>query len=391
MQYRGRPSSGSKLLLFDAFSILFRGHFGMTTRPMLRPADGRNVSGLYSLCNTLLRETVKHKPTHVAVCMDLPKRTFRKTLYADYKANRVFKDEKLLWQLEKIPLLTEALRLPLVSKEGFEADDIIGSLSQQAKSFYSMSTTESREPASSSWPSAPDHHTIIVSYDKDFLQLVDQHTSLLKLNGKSGHTMMTPEEVVRLMGITTEQVVDYMSMMGDAADNIPGVSSIGPKTAAKLLNTFKTADEAMAAARRFVARAAKEEPVSFTASTSKKKKQKSSLLSTSPSPPPSHTSCASVPSAAGPASDPSAAVVWPFPPRLAQTLALEESERSLSLSRRLVEIDCHISGLPPMTALSFTAFETLGVADTTAKLSEIGLGPAITNRVLGLSNSTHEY
>ncbi len=212
----------SKILLVDCYNLLYRGHFAMHRNP-LRAQDGTNTSGLYHLVSELLDMTEKRSADVTVAVFDYPKPSFRKKIYPEYKSNRPPMPDELIVQSELARKLIPVLGIPLLEEEGLEADDIIASLTSQA--LKRGDTVE------------------ILSTDKDLLQLLANGATMLR-PGKSGTpiSIIQREDVEGVIGVSSDQVVDYLSLTGDSSDNIPGAKGIGPKSALKLLKEFGTVD-----------------------------------------------------------------------------------------------------------------------------------------------------
>jgi DNA polymerase-1 len=236
------------VLLVDTSALIFRAHHGFAGNPLTRP-DGIEVSALYGLCSSLLMLIETLQPTHIACALDVASsRTERKALLPDYKGNRI-KDvnyEALTRQLKLVPNFISAMGLKHVKHEGHEADDVIASLVEHIRVKH------------------PDAVIRIVSSDKDFTQLLSEHpsVSLLKFkptkaarvvdaDGKtSDFISFTAPMCKERYGIEVSQFVDYLALVGDVADNIPGVPKVGDKTAAKLLNDYGDLQGILNAARK---------------------------------------------------------------------------------------------------------------------------------------------
>ncbi|HKK66152.1 MAG TPA: DNA polymerase I [Clostridia bacterium] len=208
------------LYLVDGYSIIYRSYFAFINRPLTDP-EGRNVSALFGFFRTLLSLFDNYNPQYFAVVMDSRVPTFRHEMYEPYKANREKAPDDLHAQIPFIEEVLEAMQVKVLRQDGVEADDIIATLARLS--------------------SEAERNCYIISGDKDLLQLVDNRVSMLRPeNGK--YRNIGPQEVLNDYGIKAEQVIDYLSLMGDSADNIPGVKGIGPKTAVKLLQKYNTLD-----------------------------------------------------------------------------------------------------------------------------------------------------
>ena len=214
-----RSSEQPPLVLVDGSSYLFRAFYAL---PDLATQAGEPTGAIRGVIS-MIRKLAKDYPgSPVAVVFDAPGKTFRDDMYSEYKANRSSMPDELREQIQPIHDLIRAMGLPLICIEGVEADDVIGS-------YATMATEQKRA-------------TVISTGDKDMAQLVSEHVTLVNT---MTDTQMDRQGVVDKFGVTPEQIVDYLALMGDSVDNIPGVPKVGPKTAAKWLNEFGTLDELM--------------------------------------------------------------------------------------------------------------------------------------------------
>ena len=212
-------SNQKKLYIIDGYGLIYRSFFGFFANP-IKDAQGNNVSAVYGFFSTLLKLIREYNPDYLVVAMDSMGPTFRHTLYEPYKANRDAAPEELHTQVPLIQNILKALKIPTIEMQGFEADDIIATLSDEATRHQI--------------------DTIMFTGDKDLLQLVDDHTFALRPAKKNEkfYRLMGCAEVEEEYGIKPSQVVDYLSLLGDSSDNVPGVKGIGEKGAAKLLQQF---------------------------------------------------------------------------------------------------------------------------------------------------------
>ena len=204
------------LILVDGSSYLYRAFHAM---PTLSNSRGEPTGAVYGVVNMLRKLIADHPSEHVAVVFDAPGKTFRDDLYAQYKANRESMPEELRAQIEPLHNLIRALGIPLLCVPGVEADDVIGTLAQQA--------------------TQQGLNTLISTSDKDMAQLVNERVTLVNTMTDS---YIDTQGVVDKFGVRAEQMVDYLTLIGDTSDNIPGVPSVGPKTAAKWLQSYGTLD-----------------------------------------------------------------------------------------------------------------------------------------------------
>ena len=210
-----------KLFLLDAFALVFRAYYALIRNPRIT-SKGRNTNAQFGFTNTLVDLINNQKPTHMAVCFDTSALTERHTDFADYKANRQETPEDIMSAIPDIKRIIEALNIPVVAIDGYEADDVIGALAKQAeKEGYTV---------------------FMVTPDKDYGQLVSENIKIYKPPYQGGSIEISgPAEVCAKWGIkNVSQVIDILGLMGDAVDNIPGIKGIGEKTAAKLLQEYET-------------------------------------------------------------------------------------------------------------------------------------------------------
>ena len=210
-----------KLFLLDAFALIFRAYYALIRNPRIT-SKGRNANAQFGFTNTLIDLINNQKPTHMAVCFDTHALTERHTDFADYKANRQETPEDILSAVPDIKRIIEALNIPVVAIDGYEADDVIGALAKQAEK--------------------DGYEVYMVTPDKDYGQLVSENIKIYKPPYQGGSAeILGPEEICIKWGINNvSQVIDMLGLMGDAVDNIPGIKGIGEKTAAKLLQEYGT-------------------------------------------------------------------------------------------------------------------------------------------------------
>ena len=206
-----------KYLLIDGSSLLFRAHFAMGR---LTAPDGRESGALYGLASSLRKAVKDYKPDFVGVIFDRPEPTFRHVEYPDYKGNRPEMPEGLAAQMPYIEPMVAMLGFKYLALPGFEADDLIGTLARQAEE----AGVECE----------------ILTADKDLLQLVTQKTKVI--HTKWENLLLGPAEVLEKFGVRPDQVIDTLALMGDASDNIPGVTGIGEKTAKALITKYDSLD-----------------------------------------------------------------------------------------------------------------------------------------------------
>lgn len=216
-----------KLFLLDGHALVYRAHFAFMTRPLMN-SKGWNVSAVQGFMRTMWDMMQTEKPSHIAVMFDPRGGTFRHEQYEPYKANREAQPEDISFAIPWIIKILEAMRVPIVIVNNYEADDVIGTIAKQAEK--------------------EGFTTFMVTPDKDFGQLVTDHILLYK-PARMGNEVEKwgPKEVCERWGIKrVEQVIDMLGLMGDAVDNIPGLPGIGEKTAAKLLEEFDSIENLLA-------------------------------------------------------------------------------------------------------------------------------------------------
>ncbi len=216
-----------KLFLLDGHALVYRAHYSFITRPLIN-SKGLNTSAVSGFTRYLWDIIMNQKPTHLAVSFDLSGPTFRHKEYPEYKANREAQPEDITIGLPYIYQIIEAFNIPIVTKVGYEADDVIGTLAKQA---------------------AREGFTVyMVTPDKDYGQLVEENIFMYKPSRQgNGIDILGPKEIAETWGIQRpDQVIDLLGLMGDAVDNIPGVPSVGEKTAAKLIQEFDNVENVIA-------------------------------------------------------------------------------------------------------------------------------------------------
>ncbi|MDY0370920.1 MAG: DNA polymerase I [Sphaerochaetaceae bacterium] len=212
------------LYIIDGYGLIYRSYFAFINNP-LRDMEGNNVSALFGFFNSLLMVIREYNPDYLVVAMDTAAPTFRHELYKPYKANRDAAPQDLHAQVPRIQEILTAANIPQIGIDGWEADDIIASLTRCAEK--------------------QGLESVMVTGDKDLLQLVNSHTVALRppRRREKNYRMMGPSEVKDEFGIDASQMVDYLALIGDSSDNVPGVAGIGPKGAVKLLQEFADLDE----------------------------------------------------------------------------------------------------------------------------------------------------
>lgn len=215
----------NKIVLIDGNSILNRAFYGI---PDLTNSEGMHTNAVYGFLNILLKILDEEKPEYAAVAFDVKHPTFRHEMYKEYKGTRKPMPEELRQQLPLIKEVLSAMNFKIIEKAGYEADDILGTIAKMAqKEGYLVS---------------------LVSGDRDLLQIATDKIKIRIPKTKKGGTQIedyNTADVIEKYGITPEQIIDLKGLMGDASDNIPGVPSIGEKTAVKILTAYKTVEEAI--------------------------------------------------------------------------------------------------------------------------------------------------
>ncbi len=210
-----------KLLLIDGNAIFHRAFHAL---PLFQTSNKEYINAVYGFIRMLFEIIKKENPDYLICAFDHKDKTFRHHEFVEYKANRPKPPAELYPQLPRLFEILKIFNIPIFQNPGFEADDIIGTLSEQAEH-------------------EPNLHTVILTGDKDIFQLVSTKTSVVMPKiGITQTVTYTPQEVKNKMGITPSQIIDYKALRGDASDNIPGVKGIGDTQAVKLLQKYKTLD-----------------------------------------------------------------------------------------------------------------------------------------------------
>jgi len=206
-----------KLYIVDGYAFAYRAYYALIRSPLIS-SKGFPTGAIYGFANYLLRLIEAYGCPYLAVAMDSAVPTFRHTAYEPYKANREAMPDDLRLQIPRIFELLDAFNIPVVKKDGFEADDIVATLTKRAL--------------------ADGFEVFLVTKDKDLMQLVGPNVTMLAPDGSGVFSPMGPSDVLDKMGVPPEKVLDYLSLIGDASDNIPGVHGIGPKGAIGILETL---------------------------------------------------------------------------------------------------------------------------------------------------------
>ena len=209
------------ITLVDGYGLIYRSYFAFISRPLINK-EGKNVSAIFGFFNSLFNYIKHYDSSHLAVVLDSKTKTFRHQLYEQYKANREKTPQDLHQQINPIIEILELLSIPVLQQDGVEADDIIATIATKCSSEKT--------------------HCKIISGDKDLLQLVDDYVSVLRPSD-GGYKEFFYEDVINQWGIKPANILDYLSILGDKADNVPGVFGIGEKGATTLIQKYETIEE----------------------------------------------------------------------------------------------------------------------------------------------------
>ena len=222
-----------KLFLLDAYALIYRSYYAFIKNPRIN-SKGQNTSAIMGFCNTLNEVLEKEKPTHIGVAFDPHGPTFRNEAYPAYKAQREETPEDIRMSVPIIKDILRAYRIPILQVDGYEADDVIGTLALKLSG-------NAGEKAQS------DISVYMLTPDKDYGQLVRKNVFIFRPRHGGGYETMSPETVCQKYSISsTDQVIDLLALMGDSADNFPGCPGVGEKTAAKLIEQFGTVENMLA-------------------------------------------------------------------------------------------------------------------------------------------------
>src|SRR3984893_10044709 len=216
----------NKLFLLDAMALIFRAYYALIRNPRIT-SKGKNTNAQFGFTNTLVELINNQQPSHMAVCFDTHAPTERHIDFADYKANRQEAPEDLVIAIPDIKRIIKGFNIPVMELDGYEADDVIGTLSKQA--------------------AAAGYEVYMVTPDKDYGQLVSDQIKIYKPGYQGGDIeIMGPKEVCEKWCIkSVDLVIDILGLMGDAVDNIPGIAGVGQKTACKLLTEYGTLENVL--------------------------------------------------------------------------------------------------------------------------------------------------
>ncbi len=214
----------SKLVIFDSHALLHRAYHALPKDSLTQ--GGKPVNAVYGFFSMFISAVIELEPSFLVTCFDAPGPTFRHKKFIGYQAHRPKMEDELKSQVDLTRQTVDTAEIPMKMIEGYEADDLAGTIALKANSSQLKA------------------NSIIVTGDKDLMQLVDDQTSLYLLGrGISGGELVGPKDVEKKLGVKPEQVVDYKALVGDSSDNYPGVYGIGPKTAEKLFGKYNTFEE----------------------------------------------------------------------------------------------------------------------------------------------------
>lgn len=217
-----------KVFLLDAYALIYRAYYAFIKNPRIN-SKGQNTSAVMGFCNTLQEVIGKEKPTHLAVAFDPHGPTFRSEAFPEYKAQREATPEDIHASVPIIKNILQAMNIPILQADGFEADDVIGTIATALRSL------------------APSTEVFMLTPDKDYGQLVGDNVFIYRPRFGGGYETMDAKAVCEKYGIErTEQVIDLLALMGDSADNFPGCPGVGEKTAVKLIDQFGTIENMLA-------------------------------------------------------------------------------------------------------------------------------------------------
>ncbi len=219
----------AKLLIIDSHALLHRAYHALPKESMTRA--GKPINAVYGFFSMLLSAVDELSPDFLICCFDAPGPTFRHEKFIGYQAHRPKMEDELKSQIDLTRETIKDASIPMKMVSGYEADDLAGTIAKKVQSSNVQMFKKNGQ-------------TVIVTGDKDLMQLVDDHTYLYLLGrGISGGELVGTEEVQEKLGVAPDQVVDYKALVGDASDNYPGVYGIGPKTAEKLFDKYDTYEE----------------------------------------------------------------------------------------------------------------------------------------------------
>lgn len=211
-----------KFYIIDGHALCYRAYYAFINNPLYN-SKGQNTSAIFGFARMFLRLIEEQAPDYLAVAFDPPKKSFRFDIYKEYKANRAKMPDDLKSQIEEIKNLVATLDIPVLINNKYEADDVLGTIANNY--------------------AADDLEVVLVTGDKDAYQLIEDNVSIYaNTKGISEHIIYDANKVKEKLGITPDQVIDYMAMVGDTSDNVPGIKGIGAKTAEKLISEYGSLD-----------------------------------------------------------------------------------------------------------------------------------------------------
>src|SRR5574344_264175 len=214
-----------KMFLLDAYALIYRSYYALIRTPRIN-SKGQNTSAILGFCNTLNEVLTKEKPDYIGVAFDHGK-TFRHEAYPEYKAQREETPEDIKLSVPIIKQILDAYKIPILQIDNYEADDVIGTVATMA--------------------GAKGIETYMLTPDKDYGQLVKSNVYMYKPKHGGGYETIGEKEIMEKYGISSpKQVIDLLALMGDSADNFPGCSGVGEKTAIKLINEFGSVENLLA-------------------------------------------------------------------------------------------------------------------------------------------------
>lgn len=222
-----------KLVLVDGNAIAHRAYHALP--PLSKRADGQLTNAVYGFFSMVLKIVVDLNPDHLIVCFDRAAPTFRKQMFSGYQATRPKMDDGLSGQFTIIREVLDKAKICVFDLDGYEADDLIGTLARQATEINTNTTNTTNKPISN------ENQVIILTGDRDMLQLVNHSVLILApIVGVTKMILFDTDKVREKYGLEPHQFIDYKALVGDSSDNYPGVTGIGPKTASDLINRFGT-------------------------------------------------------------------------------------------------------------------------------------------------------
>ena len=220
-----------KLFIIDGYAILYRAHYALIRNPLIT-SYGFHTSALFGFTNQLIKIIKDENPDYLVCAFDSKEKTFRHKIYSDYKANRPEMPEELQKQIPHLWELLDGMNIPVLRKPGYEADDIIGTITESVLD--------------------KNIESFIVSGDKDFMQLISDKIFLYTPGKRSSAPDIYDRDgVIKKWGLPPEKIIDLLALMGDSSDNVPGVAGVGVKTAVKLLKEYDNIESVLDNAQKY--------------------------------------------------------------------------------------------------------------------------------------------